>query len=512
MPICAIYARVSTEQQSESVENQVTFLTEFAKRKGNDWCIKNEYIYRDNGISGTSIVKRPAVQQLVHDGELKLFDIVLFKGISRFARDTVDAINMLRVLRSSGVRVISFEENFDSDSSPDELIFQIHASVAQYESIKIGIRTKIGHYEMAKRGRWSHGSSPYGYTIDGDTKKLIIVEEESKIVRMIFNMYLKGKGMWSIAKYLNEHGIYTRNGSRWGQFAIRYILKNQVYIGTVIFGVTKTKRQYKINDPTVPIKVKFKTDDDVVIVKNAHPPIIEEEIFKMVQEILVLKSSRSDKSTNYLLSSMIVCPQCNKKMVATRWSYRDVHGNQSKKYSYRCRTRSNYGATFCSQPAINGPKFEKKVVEGLLLKLKALDYEAIKKYSENNVAQSLGSTIEDIDKYLNNIQSQLINANQKNMNGVLDDDSFATIVKELQGKKKNLIKEKNNLAKRIADKSTDKAKVDLFMRSVTEFLKMDVYNTDPEYRQNLRVLLRRIINKIEIGENNDAIITINFTV
>jgi len=134
---CAIYARVSTEldSQKDSVSHQISFFNRYVEEKG--WTIYD--IYKDEGVSGTSIKKRKEIQRLMRDARAKKFDYVLFKSISRFARDIQDGINMKRELDSLGIGMIFIEQNIDTKTADGELMFSIHLTVAQQESEQISI-------------------------------------------------------------------------------------------------------------------------------------------------------------------------------------------------------------------------------------------------------------------------------------------------------------------------------------------------------------------------------------
>lgn len=140
MPTCAINARVSDESllKGESIEHIISLCQEVARRRsietGEPWIVTHALTYVDGGITGTSLVKRAEVQRLLRDARVRKFDVVQFKGISRFARDTVDALVMLRSLLACGVRVVSMEENFDSQRDHAEFVFTIHSALARAES------------------------------------------------------------------------------------------------------------------------------------------------------------------------------------------------------------------------------------------------------------------------------------------------------------------------------------------------------------------------------------------
>ena len=151
---CAIYARVSTDMKSQldSLENQLTFFENFIREKG--WELVKTYA--DEGKSGTSTVKRVELQKLMKDAEQRKFEIVLIKSVSRWARDTVDSILLVRQLMSFGIRVMSVEDNFDSFDDGAEFKLAIYSALAQQESDTISKRVKFGISVKSREGKF-HG-------------------------------------------------------------------------------------------------------------------------------------------------------------------------------------------------------------------------------------------------------------------------------------------------------------------------------------------------------------------
>ncbi|GMA56456.1 hypothetical protein GCM10025858_09590 [Alicyclobacillus sacchari] len=244
--VCAIYARVSDESQvhGDSLDHQIAYAREYARRRASDaeevWVVPDELVYVDEGITGLSMVKRPAVLRLLEDARHGRFDVLLCKGISRFARDTVDALTMLRSLIACGVQVISIEENFDSHRDRAEFVFTIHSALAQAESEKTSVRVRLGAMQKARSGRWN-GRPPDGYRLNRETQRLEIDDEQALVIRQIFAMYLAGFGCRAIAERLNQQGIVTANGKLWSQRRIARILQNPVYCGEIVYG-RRTKR------------------------------------------------------------------------------------------------------------------------------------------------------------------------------------------------------------------------------------------------------------------------------
>ena len=193
------YARVSTgnEEQLNSYESQKKYYKE--KISSNDeW----QYIdmYADEAISGTLDYKRNDFMKMIHDGINGKFDMIITKSISRFARNTVDTLKYVRKLKENNVAVFFEEENINTLEMSGELLLTILSSVAQQESETISSHVKLGLKMKKERGELIGFNNCYGYVYDSDNNKMIIKENEADIVKMMFRMYLDGRGADYIAK------------------------------------------------------------------------------------------------------------------------------------------------------------------------------------------------------------------------------------------------------------------------------------------------------------------------
>lgn len=370
--ICAIYARVSDESQvkGESIEHQISFARAFAERKaledGLTWATPADFVFVDEGITGTSMVKRPAVQQLIQCAHKQQFQVVLFKGISRFARDTIDALLMLRTLIACGVRVISLEENFDSVRDRAEFIFTIHSALAQAESEKTAIRVRMGAMEKAKSGQWN-GSVPDGYRLNSVSKRLEIDETMAPVIREIFDLYLSGMGCRRIAEILNARHFWTKQGNLWQQRNISRTLKNPVYVGDVVYG--RRSKRLTMADETNPMSrrkvvVRTKNPLDVIVVHDAHPAIISKVDFADVQRVFASRRQTKGRSANiHLLSKGLLRCSCGSGMT--------VKYNGRGTAYYRCLGQGEKGKSFCAQGYIRASQVEEAVLARLRQDLRA---------------------------------------------------------------------------------------------------------------------------------------------
>jgi len=314
--VCA-YCRVSTEQddQLNSLENQKKYFEEYI---GNnlDWQFCGLYV--DEGISGTSVEKRTGFQQMVKDAENKKFDLLLTKEISRFARNTLDSIFYTRKLKGLGVGVLFMNDNINTLDNDAELRLTIMSSIAQEESRKTSERVKWGQKRSMERGI-VFGSSIFGYHLkDG---KLSINENEAKNVRLIYDLYLSGKGILLLCKELENKAIPPPNGgTRWYSTTILKILKNEKYCGTL-------KQRKHITTDYLSHKIKPNYgEENFITIENNHTPIISKETFDSAQKELAHRRTatleKSRYSNRYPFSGKIQCAHCKAKF-KRRYSGKD---------------------------------------------------------------------------------------------------------------------------------------------------------------------------------------------
>jgi len=275
----AAYARVSTKQemQESSLDLQVRH---YAK----EIIFNPDYIfagiYYDHGKSGTSMKKRDGLQALLKKVYAGHIDLVLVKSLSRFARNTIDALNVIRETRKLGVEFFFEKENLSSLDSTIDMILTMMAGLAEAESQQISSNITWGHRSRAKSGK-VRISPLLGYDITKD-RKYIINEMQAKTVKAIFQMYLEGKKISDILQHLQEHDFRKSKEDKYlNSQQIRNILSNEKYIGRMIFGKTFTKvdgREKKV--------VINHGEQPKYIINNHHEGIVDLETFNKIQEMI----------------------------------------------------------------------------------------------------------------------------------------------------------------------------------------------------------------------------------
>lgn len=309
------YARVSTDHddQNYSINSQQKYYKEKIEANPN-WQLIN--IYVDEGISGTKTIRRESFRRMIKDGINGKYDLILTKSISRFARNTVDALQYVRLLKDKGIGIIFQEENINTLDMNSELILTILSSIAQQEAQNLSNHVQLGLQMKAKNGGMIGSTFCYGYNYNKETKNLEINEETSKVVKKIFELYIEGNGTLKIAKYLTEQGIPTSKGNKiWNEGTITHILRNERYIGDLLLG-----KHYSVDPVTKRAKINT-GERDRYYIRNHHPAIIDKDTWDKVQEVMKKRAEeRKGKSkdrvfnTRYVFSSKFICGYCGTTM------------------------------------------------------------------------------------------------------------------------------------------------------------------------------------------------------
>ena len=232
------YARVSTDsdEQLNSLENQISYFKEYITNNPN-WIYVDGYI--DEGISGSSVKKRKHFLRMIEDAKSGYFDLIITKEVSRFSRNLSDSIKYTQELMANDVGVYFQSNGINTYDPNSEFILNMMGSVAQEEVKRLSSRVKWGHSEAIKRGRVLGSSSITGYK--KDNAKLVIVEEEAKVVRKIFELYATGNyGFCKLAMELYKQGIDNSKGKIYDKDTLKRIIENPKYKGFYSGHTTET--------------------------------------------------------------------------------------------------------------------------------------------------------------------------------------------------------------------------------------------------------------------------------
>lgn len=341
----AAYCRVSTdsEDQLNSYKSQVQHYTEYIAGKA-DWVLVD--IYADEAITGTQTKKRDGFQRIINDCLNGEIDMIITKSISRFARNTLDTLNYVRMLKEKNIAVFFEEENINTLTMDGELLLTILSSVAQQEVENISANVKKGLKMKMQRGELVGFQGCLGYDYNSETKSISINEDEAKIVKYIFERYNEGIGCFVIAQELEKFGYKTKRGnSTWAESTVMGILKNEKYKGDIRQGKTFTV------DPISKRRLDNFGEEDQFYIHDHHEGIIDEELFESVQAI-IKRRSRKKRSTDgkrevftrkYPFSCMLECGFCGAHLTRRSWH----SGSKYHKAIWQCVTATKKGKKHC---------------------------------------------------------------------------------------------------------------------------------------------------------------------
>lgn len=308
MKLAACYIRVSTDEQVEySPESQLRAVRDYAAQ--HDYYIPDELIFRDEGISGRTVKKRPEFNRMIAlaKSKPKPFEAVLLWKFSRFARNRADAIVYKRLLRDEcGIDVISISENLGEDRGTALILESMFEAMDEYYSINLSTEVKRSMTMMAEKGEVV-STAPFGYRVEN--KRFVIEPDKAAVIRYIFDAFEQGVGQVTIARRLNEMGVKTNRGNPPDKRFVLYILHNPVYCGKIRWSKSGRKS-------TTLYRGTGDDDPDLIIAQGSHEPIISPEQFERVRQLLeqqkhtYAKYQHKEAPKRYALSGLVVCDSC----------------------------------------------------------------------------------------------------------------------------------------------------------------------------------------------------------
>lgn len=359
----AAYARVSSgkDEMLHSLSAQISYYSSFIQ-KHSEWEFAR--VYADEAYTGTKD-ERPEFQRLLEDCRMGKIDMIITKSISRFARNTVTLLEVVRELKSLNIDVYFEKENIHSLSGDGELMLTILASFAQEESRSVSENIKWRIRKGFKEGELINLRFMYGYRIEKG--KIEINEDEAKVVRMIFDDYINGLGCTRIAKKLREMGIGKIRGGRWNSERVVEILKNEKYTGNALL------QKKFVKDHLTKTLVRNKGYLPKYYAEETHPAIIDLETFQKAQEIIEErreKYSSKGELSNHIFQRKITCGVCGKKYRRKR---------NGKRIIWHCSTYLKYGKDACPS---------KQIPEDVLIKL-TLEVLNISEFDEEFISKNI---------------------------------------------------------------------------------------------------------------------------
>lgn len=488
----AAYCRVSTddEDQIKSYNSMVRHYTDLIQSN-------KEYIfagvYADRAITGTKVDKREEFQRLIQDCMDGKIDLIIAKSIPRFARNTLDTLKYVRMLKERNIAVY-FEVEKINTLKDGEFLMTILSSVAQQEVENTSAYVKKGLKMKMKRGELVGFQGCLGYDYDVNTKSISINEEGAKTVRYIFDRYVAGAGSTMIARELNEQGILTIKGNPWVSSSVMGIINNEKYKGDILLGKTFTV------DPISKRRLDNLGEEDRYYIHNHHEGIVSEETFDRAQEIRnrrnggrkhnVTPGKREKFSRQYAFSCMLECGFCGASLSRRRW-----HSNSKyKKTIWQCVKSTKNGKRFCpDSKGIPEQVIEEAFIESYRMLCKdnrdVLD-EFLRRVEKTLGENSIPEQITALDKNISKIQAKRKVLLDKYLKGIVSQDIYEETD---TGLKKDFTNEKAKLEylqQQLDDETSLQRRVSDFKKALSENEVLEEFD---------RGIFESIIEKVIVG-------------
>ena len=445
----AAYCRVSTdsEEQLNSYEAQKSYYTQKIEDSP-DWEMAG--IYADEGITGTSLKKRTEFKKMITACKRGHIDLIITKSLSRFARNTVDCLETVRLLKANGIGVYFEKENINTLTESSEFLITLFSGFAQAESESLSKNVAWGKAKSAEAGKVTFQyKKMLGYRKGADGQPEI-VPEEAEVIKRIYHRYLDGCTLGQIKRELDEDNVPTAQGVEfWSPAIIHNILTNEKYIGDALL-----QKTYVTDCISKKVK-KNQGERAMYYVENNHPAIISREMFDQVRNEMTRRSSKrkvlqkSGKtelgkySGKYALTELLVCGECGSPYKRVTWAR-----NGKKRIVWRCVSRLEFGTQYChNSPTLDESKLHSAILASMnefaaIRQEVCPDVLAMAEEAKQALSQA-GAKLLELKKHMETVsreQSDLLDRLLENMGDA-----------ELNAKMKALTDEKESLKAQILD-------------------------------------------------------------
>ena len=493
----AAYCRVSTdsEEQLNSYEAQKSYYTQKIEDSP-DWEMAG--IYADEGITGTSLKKRTEFKKMITACKRGHIDLIITKSLSRFARNTVDCLETVRLLKANGIGVYFEKENINTLTESSEFLITLFSGFAQAESESLSKNVAWGKAKSAEAGKVTFQyKKMLGYRRGADGQPEI-VPEEAEVIKRIYHRYLDGCTLGQIKRELDEDKVPTAQGvDSWSPAIIHNILTNEKYIGDALL-----QKTYITDCISKKVK-KNQGERAMYYVENNHPAIISREVFDQVRNEMTRRSSKrkvlqkSGKtelgkySGKYALTELLVCGECGSPYKRVTWAR-----NGKKRIVWRCVSRLEFGTKYChNSPTLDESKLHSAILAAMnefaaIRQEVCPDVLAMAEESKQALSQA-GAKLLELKKHLEAVsreQSDLLDRLLENMGDA-----------ELNAKMKALTDEKESLKAQILD--TQQMEVSLEEQAARHQQMWDsIMEYSAGYTEFDDEFVRQIIQKITVED------------
>ena len=459
------YCRVSTDSdvQLNSLDNQLDYYETYIK-KNKAWSFVDGYI--EEGVTGTRADKRPSFMRMIRDAKLNKFDLIITKDVSRFARDLEDSIHYIRELKSSGVGVFFENQSLNTFDPNSELTLNILFNIAQEESKKISASVKFGYRKAISQGHVLGSSNITGYR--KDNCKLVIIEEEAKMIRKLFELYATGEyGFHKLAKKLSDEGYLNKKGRIYDKDSLKRMIQNPKYKGFY------RARTYEILDYRTK-KRKKNTEEDQVIYKctdGSVPAIVSEELWDKANEVLNARvKGYADNNywsggVKYPFSSKIYCKEHNT-------NFQRSHGSRRKnRPTWSCGLYLQYRLSSCSSPIIAEKDLYNifmKIMDTIIPEKNHIIDNMLRIYESIDKSNKYDDELNEIDKQLKIVEDKKSLALDLVLSGELRKDELKVQFANFENAIKDLSKKKTKILEQISILNERDSNIEKITKSIQE--------------------------------------------
>lgn len=494
----AAYVRVSTdnEEQLESYQSQLKYYTDLIN-DNSEWQMAG--IFADSAITGTAVRKRDDFQRMINDCMNGEIDMIIVKSISRFARNTVDTLQYVRMLKEKHIAVFFEEENINTSTMDGELLLTILSSVAQQEVQNISEHVKLGLSMKMQRGEMIGFNGCLGYDYHKEDKTITVNSKEAEIVRYIFQRYVEGAGGKVIARELKNLGYKNKRGqSSWSDHGIVGIIKNEKYKGDLLMGKTFTV------DPISKRRLDNLGEADQYYIENHHEPIISRELFEQAQQILQKRTvshsrangngKRDKYSRQFSFSCLLKCGFCGGNLTRRTWNSHTDY----KKTVWQCVTATKHGKSECP--------YCKGIPETLIEEAFVRSYNALCNHNGDFVDSFLervkmtlqeddnGKEMKSVDKEIFHLKERKSNLVDMRLDNKIDEETYKIKLEEVTDKLDKTYQRKQEL-NHLQSEQQD------INKRLSEFQK--VLSNHEVLKEFDRHVFECIIDRVVVGEKKD---------
>lgn len=489
-----IYVRLSKDDErlgeSISVENQKLILTKYVSEQG--WNTYN--IYVDDGYTGTDF-NRPAVQQLLEDAKTGKINLIIVKDLSRFGRNYIQIGQYIDyIFPTYNIRFIALNDNVDTsnkdtsamDMMPIVNLFNEWHSASTSKKIRTVIEAN------AKAGKYRTNCAPYGYVKGTDEKKLPVIDEPAaSIVRRIFEMRSQGISPRHIADKLNEEHIpipsdyhYAKIGKTnpritshlWCAERVRTLTQNPTYLGHLV-QLRTTTVSYKNH------KVIKRPEEDMVIVRNTHEPLVSQEVWDKCREMeaSVSQGKKTKKGETMPLSGLMYCIDCGEKMRLGTNNTTNGSKKLPRKYirhNYQCGAYSRYGKYYCTSHYIKMKDINAIVLADVRsMAALAVDNENVarqqflskkEKINSHQLAEEQRQLREDKFR-LSELEKLIPSIYEDKVLGKIPEDVCVNLLEKYRAEQRELSEKVESLEARLNSAKQDENDVDEFIKRLKKY-------------------------------------------